>query len=1183
MSTPAGDDLVGNATIRVDGDTDPALRALNQFSRDAQGRMRDVRGRFVSESAAINRTLTNAATGGNTLTTALTNADDRGNRFGHTLRTITNAATAAGGVLGRVGLGLGAIGAAAGTAAPLLAGIVTTLENIAPAGAVAVTGMLAVTQASAAIKLSMVGVEDAVTAAFDTSEAGAKKFDEALKKLAPNARAFAEQIRALQPAFQKFQQGVQNRVFAGFADELKGLSSTVLPLVRTNLNATADTLNKMALGASGAARQLATSGTLGTAMAGANKGLANLRTIPGQVVTALGQLAAAGTPAFGRLTAGAAGAAARIGDRLSKAFESGALTSAVDTAIGLLKDLGTVAANVFSTLGNIMAPVQAAGGGLIGMLVQITGALKNATGTQAFQTAISSLAQVMGTLARTVGPLVGQALAAIAPVLSALGPPAQTLITALGAGLEPIITALGPVLLQAAAAVGALVTSLAPLLPVVGQLAAALLPALTPLLAAIRRIFEALAPVVAQVSSVLQATLAPVLAQLPGIIQPLADLLANQLIAAIQLFGDLLVQVSPALISLGQSAGLLLAAAAPLIAVMAQLTTQLLGGLLPALQPIIGLVASLANTLASQLASTLTNLIIPTLQLVSNLLRGDFTAAWNSLKSLVSGVATHFTTTLTNIYNVVASIVRSIVERFTWLYNVLIGNSIIPDLVNGIVSWFGRLPGMVFSALAGLASRIVARAVEAGSALVSTLQAKVAEAVNWVRGLPGRAAGALGALAGALRGQAASAGASLVAAIREKVASAVAAVREMPGRAAAALGGLGGRLASAGADLIRGMIGGIRSMAGALVAAAKDVVGSAVSAAKNLLGIASPSKVFAEIGRNVGQGFINGLTSTKSKIDQTADRMAAAVVKAFKGTGSKVDDRLVNLIQSGNKRLQSLADERDKLSARIAQAQKFATDLATSTASGFSLQNVLGSDPLTAGNLKQNLGNAAIAIKAFTSDVSQLKKLGLRKDLIQQILDLGVEQGAQLADTLAKQSPAYIKQLNKMQANVVNASQNLGRLGADALFDAGKKAGDGFLTGLKAQKKSIEALMLDIAKSIQGAIKKALGIKSPSRVFAEIGANTARGLAEGLLKEKAGVQATVRTVAGSVTDAGADSIGSMVGLTRASSRPTSTTFVNHFHLENRGVLGSQREAEDWLTRAMDRLRLQGRLPRGVAA
>lgn len=53
MSTP----VIGDAEIEVDANTDPAERALREFSRDAQGRLRDVRGRFVSESRLINGAL----------------------------------------------------------------------------------------------------------------------------------------------------------------------------------------------------------------------------------------------------------------------------------------------------------------------------------------------------------------------------------------------------------------------------------------------------------------------------------------------------------------------------------------------------------------------------------------------------------------------------------------------------------------------------------------------------------------------------------------------------------------------------------------------------------------------------------------------------------------------------------------------------------------------------------------------------------------------------------------------------------------------------------------------------------------------------------------------------------------------------------------------------------------------
>lgn len=1173
MSTPAGDDLLGNANIRINADTDPAIRALGRLSRDAQGRIRDIRGQFVSEADLIRLGLTNAAGGGE--------------RFGLSLRSIAGAAGTAAGILGRVGLGVGAIGAAAGTAAPLLAGIVTTLQNVAPAGAVAVTGMLAVQQASAAIKLGMIGVEEAVTAAFDTSEAGAKKFDEALKKLAPNARDFAVQVRELAPAFKEFQQGIQNELFRNTSETLQLLSTSVLPVLSTNLKTTATTLNEMAISAGLAADTLAADGTLGTAMEGANTGLGNLAQIPGQVVTALGQLAAAGAPAFDRITAAASRAATRISERLSGAFKSGALESAVNTAVGVLKDLGEVGRNVFEILGNVMAPVQQAGGGLIGVLKEITGVLADATGTKGFQDAISAVTQTVGTLARTAGPLLGQALAAIGPVLTALAGPAQTLIQSLGAGLSPIIQGLGPVLQSAAEAVGVLVEAAAPLLPVVGQLAASLLPALIPILDAAQTVFAALAPVVQTLSQTLQATLAPILAQLPAIIGPLADMLAGQLVMGIQLLGDLLIQLAPSFVSLGTSVGQLMATAAPLVTIIAGLSAQLMGALLPAIQPIVNVVAALASALAGQLASTLTNLVMPALRLVTDLLRGDFSAAWNSLKALVSGVVAHFTGTLSRIGSVVGSIVQGIVDRFVWLYNILIGNSIVPDLINGIISWFTRLPGMAFSALASFAGGIARIATTALSRFRSAIVSGANTAIGFVRGIPGRARAALAALGGMIASVAASALSRFRSAISSGASNAISLVRGIPGRIRGALGGIGSLLSGAGADLMRGMIGGIQSMVGALVSAAKGVVGSAVSAAKSALGISSPSKVFAAIGRDTGRGFIIGLTGTREKIRQTTESIAAAITKAFKGRATRVDDRLVAMVERGNARLQKLAAQRDKIADQIKKAQEFAAST-TQSALGFAALSNLGGEGPTLQSIQGDLKGRLGSIKSFTASIKKLSALGLRKDLLQQILAMGPEQGAAYATALSQGGKAGIKEINALQAQIGTAATSLGRVGADRLFDSGKQAGKGFLEGLKGQQKSIQRLMLDIARGMQKAIRRALGIKSPSTVMAEVGRQTLLGLRGGITRTVPVIDRAMTQVAAAVASAVPTTLpltaermrvpDLAVGSMRAAGAGAPVTVIHNNHFHNHGVIGSQIELDSWLTKSLDRLGQQRRLP-----
>jgi hypothetical protein len=73
---------------------------------------------------------------------------------------------------------------------------------------------------------------------------------------------------------------------------------------------------------------------------------------------------------------------------------------------------------------------------------------------------------------------------------------------------------------------------------------------------------------------------------------------------------------------------------------------------------------------------------------------------------------------------------------------------------------------------------------------------------------------------------------------------------------------LGAQVASftqIGSDLMLGLVAGITGAVGAVITAVSDAVGSAVTAAKSVLGIASPSKVFAEIGGYTAEGFSAGV------------------------------------------------------------------------------------------------------------------------------------------------------------------------------------------------------------------------------------------------------------------------------------------------------------------------------------
>lgn len=106
---------------------------------------------------------------------------------------------------------------------------------------------------------------------------------------------------------------------------------------------------------------------------------------------------------------------------------------------------------------------------------------------------------------------------------------------------------------------------------------------------------------------------------------------------------------------------------------------------------------------------------------------------------------------LADAYDVIRGFIGDVIDAFKWLYNVLVGNSIIPDLVNAIVAWFKSLPGRAWNALATLGTNIAARARDAGTSMVRAIRSALDSAVTWVKGLPGRASDALGNLGQVLR------------------------------------------------------------------------------------------------------------------------------------------------------------------------------------------------------------------------------------------------------------------------------------------------------------------------------------------------------------------------------------------------------------------------------------------------
>ncbi|MEU6527878.1 hypothetical protein ABZ869_01635 [Streptomyces sp. NPDC046928] len=331
---------------------------------------------------------------------------------------------------------------------------------------------------------------------------------------------------------------------------------------------------------------------------------------------------------------------------------------------------------------------------------------------------------------------------------------------------------------------------------------------------------------------------------------------------------------------------------------------------------------------------------------------------------------------------------------------------------------------------------------------------------------------------------------------------------------------MGGRFAdggatAAGAAVAGGLSVGMTGSAGQVNSAARVMAAAVTAGIRDELEIRSPSKKTKALAKDVGKGFISGLTGSRDKIKSVAADLAKDIKTAFTG---KKEASLLKSVDKQTKKLLDAASKRDALAKKIAEAKAYASDV-TKTARDQAGLGSLGMDAeeVTAGGIKGGLAKKLAQIQHFSRYISILAKRGLSKNLLRQILNMGPEAGYAYASALAGADKATFASINKTQRAIDTETKKLGDKGADILYDSGKNAGKGFLKGLEGQKKDIEKLMLNIAKSMQKSIKKALGIKSPSTVMAKLGAFSTEGLARGLVDGMPALDRSLAAVSGRVS------------------------------------------------------------------
>ncbi|EIS4662730.1 tail tape measure protein [Listeria monocytogenes] len=354
-----------------------------------------------------------------------------------------------------------------------------------------------------------------------------------------------------------------------------------------------------------------------------------------------------------------------------------------------------------------------------------------------------------------------------------------------------------------------------------------------------------------------------------------------------------------------------------------------------------------------------------------------------------------------------------------------------------------------------------------------------------------------------------------------------------------------------GSDFASGYVNGILSGMGAVGEAAGSLANKALQAVKDAQKSKSPSKKAKKLGGDFGTGYSLGIADKNKAVTKAANNLVASALgteSQIKKLSSTLKDKISSAIDAGlhskNKsvgqlkqakalnsiegyigqqtnKLAATAKKRDKVVAQLKaantkmadltkQSKEYAASITEKMQSYGSISNVDAENPQS---IQAEMQKRLKEIKAFQANVEKLRKKGVSKDIISDILESGVENGSSYAQALAKSDAKTIKAINSTQNQINSASKSMGNTAANAMYSAGINAAKGLINGLNSQKKQLENTAKSIANTITNSVKKALRIHSPSRVAIELGKFFTDGLGNGVLAgAKGAVQSTNKMI-----------------------------------------------------------------------
>lgn len=228
------------------------------------------------------------------------------------------------------------------------------------------------------------------------------------------------------------------------------------------------------------------------------------------------------------------------------------------------------------------------------------------------------------------------------------------------------------------------------------------------------------------------------------------------------------------------------------------------------------------------------------------------------------------------------------------------------------------------------------------------------------------------------------------------------------------------------------------------------------------------------------------------------DMKDGKVSKQIINAAKKMEKQLIKLAQKRDKIVADLSYWRDELKARQDEADSFTKSIRDQVNALGDVSQATKGYAQTFTGIRNQLRYAVIQTEQFTKNIERLRQLNLNDTSLKQLLAAGPEAAGEAARILAASGAAGVNQINELQGKLTSAGNTLASSAYNEFFANGIAMAQGLVKGLESQQEAILKQMDVLGDRIAARFKKALGIKSPSKVFEGLGAMLPAGLTKGI-------------------------------------------------------------------------------------